>query len=113
MEAIKQLMACVTVSTYLFPLLTNASSVPVNNTICLSESLLKSTSMKTCGDHMCDFDSYCGDDGRCLYCSDADCKVPPPGCQITCLLRNKGKFKYNMHTWNILKNIRFMIRYYV
>ncbi|XP_048763660.2 uncharacterized protein LOC125671791 [Ostrea edulis] len=88
MVEIKLPMIYVTVSAF-FLLLNNASGVPLNNTICLSERVLKSTCLKTCGDRMCDFDSYCGEDGRCLYCSDADCKSPPPGCQISCLLRSE------------------------
>ncbi|XP_061191461.1 uncharacterized protein LOC133199622 [Saccostrea echinata] len=55
----------------------------------MNETLLKSSCSKTCGENQCDFDSYCGEDNRCLYCADALCHSPPPGCELSCGKRHK------------------------
>lgn len=62
--------------------------------ICMDKTLLNSCT-KTCGESRCDMDSFCGEDGRCLYCSDAICKSMPIkyGCDISCAIRFTGMFE--------------------
>lgn len=64
--------------------------------ICMDKTLLNSCT-KTCGESRCDMDSFCGEDGRCLYCSDAICKSMPIkyGCDISCAIRFTDKVYYS------------------
>lgn len=39
-------------------------------------------------------DSFCGEDKRCLHCSDTVCKSPPIGCEISCAWRLSDKIYY-------------------
>lgn len=58
--------------------------------VCMAETLLLRSSTKICGDTQCDMHSFCGEDKRCLHCSDAICKSPPIGCEISCAWRLSG-----------------------
>lgn len=58
--------------------------------VCMAETLLFRSCIKICGDTRCDMHSFCGEDKRCLHCSDALCKSPPIGCEISCAWRFTG-----------------------
>lgn len=64
--------------------------------VCMPETLLLRSCTKICGDTRCDMHSYCGEDKRCLHCSDAVCKSPPIGCEISCAWRFTDKIYYNL-----------------
>ena len=61
-----------------------------NAKIYVEEDLLK-TCTSTCGTVQCSFNSYCGDDGRCLYCSDEKCRSRSSGCELFCEVTKRGK----------------------
>ncbi|XP_022312879.2 uncharacterized protein LOC111117929 [Crassostrea virginica] len=56
----------------------------------VEEDLLK-TCTSTCGTVQCSFNSYCGDDGRCLYCSDEKCRSRSSGCELFCEVTKREK----------------------
>lgn len=58
--------------------------------VCMAETLLFRYCIKICGDTRCDMHSFCGEDKRCLHRSDALCKSPPFGCEISCAWRFTG-----------------------
>lgn len=64
--------------------------------VCMAETLLFRSCKKICGDTQCDIHSYCGEDKRCLHCSDAICKSPPIGCEISCAWRFTDNIYYNV-----------------
>ena len=66
------------------------TNVSNGSKICIGEELLKSCT-RACGTAQCSFNSYCGDDVRCLYCSDEKCSFPPVGCELFCEMRQQGK----------------------
>lgn len=65
-----------------------------DSVICMDKTLLSSCT-KTCGESQCGMDSFCGEDGRCLYCYDEICKSRPIkyGCEISCAKRFPGMFE--------------------
>nr|XP_022312884.1 uncharacterized protein LOC111117934 [Crassostrea virginica] len=64
------------------------ANVSNGSKICVGEELLKSCT-RACGTAQCSFNSYCGDDVRCLYCSDEKCSSPPVGCELFCEMRQQ------------------------
>lgn len=64
--------------------------------VCMAETLLFRSCIKICGDTRCDMHSFCGEDKRCLHCSDALCKSPPIGCEISCAWRFTDDIYYNI-----------------
>lgn len=67
-----------------------------DSVICMDKTLLSSCT-KTCGESQCGMDSFCGEDGRCLYCYDEICKSTPIkyGCEISCAKRFTDKVYYS------------------